>query len=176
MLNTKFSTVDFSEAAEGVIAGYASRFGEVDSYNDIVVKGAFKKSLKARKPLMLWMHDQAKPIGVWTKLEEDDVGLRVEGKITTASAAGRDAFELMKDGALSGLSIGFLTVRFGRGEGGVRLLQEIDLREISLVTMPALDSARVDGVKADGDDSMRALAEHMQAVQAREWMRYKLRG
>lgn len=136
-------------------SGYGSVFGVLDSYADIVAHGAFKRSLKdaksaGRMPALLWQHDASAPIGVYESMREDDHGLFVEGRLSDTQL-GREAYTLLKDGALSGLSIGFVTRKSKvDNESGVRTLTDIQLWETSLVTFPANDAARVTGVKADG--------------------------
>jgi hypothetical protein len=139
---------------DGHFSGYASVFDVVDGDYDVVVKGAFAESLaswEARKalPALLWQHRQSEPIGVYTKMVEDSVGLYVEGRLALKTARGAEAHELMKMGAVSGLSIGFVS----RDDSydrvtSVRTLKKVDLWEVSVVTFPANDAARVNGVKA----------------------------
>jgi HK97 family phage prohead protease len=136
--------------------GYGSVFGVLDSYADIVAKGAFRRTLKeskakGRMPALLWQHDPSKPIGVYEDMREDETGLIVKGRLSDTQL-GREAYTLLKDGALSGLSIGFRTLKSKVDEeNGVRTLTDIELWETSLVTFPANDAARVTGVKADGE-------------------------
>ena len=94
---------------DGTFSGYGSVFNVVDSYQEIVVPGAFKDSLESRTPSLLWQHRSGEPIGVYTKLAEDTVGLQVEGRLALKTARGAEAYELLKMGAISGLSIGFVT-------------------------------------------------------------------
>jgi HK97 family phage prohead protease len=141
-----------SPAEDGTFEGVASVFGEVDMLGDAVAPGAFRKSLAAhrragRQPLLLWMHDIGAPIGRWLSITETAEGLKVKGKLTLATAKGREAYELLKERALDGLSIGFRTLQSARTKTG-RMLQEVDLAEISLVALPALASARVTSVKS----------------------------
>lgn len=137
--------------ADGVFSGYASLFGRVDLGKDVVEKGAFARSLKARGAAgirMLFQHDPAEPIGVWTEIREDARGLFVRGKLTRDVARAREVLSLMKGGALDGLSIGFRAVRTRKDAGsGVRRILEADLWEISVVTFPMLPEARIDTVK-----------------------------
>lgn len=141
--------------AEGaVIEGYASVFGLADQGGDVVLPGAYAASLKAirasgRSVKMLWQHDPGQPIGVWDEVAEDATGLRVKGRVLTDLARGREAATLMAAGAIDGLSIGYRTVRAERDGKGRRLLAEIDLWEVSLVTFPMLPDARA-AVKSDG--------------------------
>jgi HK97 family phage prohead protease len=135
--------------------GYGSVFGVKDSYADVVAKGAFAHTLEGRNragraPALLWQHDPSMPIGVYTDMREDDTGLFVKGRFSRTTK-GDEAYELLKDGALSGLSIGFTTTKSSMDEkSGIRTLTEIDLWEVSLVTFPANQAARVTAVKSDG--------------------------
>lgn len=149
--------------ADGVFSGYASLFGETDLARDTVERGAFAASLARRGVMgvkMLWHHDPAEPIGLWSDIREDARGLAVTGRILTDLARGREALVLLRAGAVDGLSIGFRTVRAvpeapGR-KGGGRRLMEVDLWEISLVTFPMLPAARVAAVKATGPGDLAA--------------------
>lgn len=139
---------------DGTFEGYASVFDVEDDMRDVVAAGAFKKSLAAhrkagRMPALLWQHDRAEPIGGWLDVREDATGLYVKGRLFIADIPrARQAHALLKGGGLSGLSIGFRTVQAEIDENtGIRKLIEIDLFEVSLVTFPALESARVHSVK-----------------------------
>ena len=145
---------------DGLFSGYASVFEEIDSYRDIVKRGAFEKTLaesesKGRAVPILWQHDAAKPIGVYTELKEDEHGLYVEGQLNMDVQQAREALSLLRQKALSGISIGYNSVRYDTDvKSGVRRLYELKLFEASLVTFPACDSARVTDVKtilADGN-------------------------
>ena len=142
--------LELKASEDGSIQGYASKFGEIDDYGDVMVKGAFLDSLNERQPAMLWQHDMAQPIGIWESLSEDESGLYVKGKILPSVQKGREAIELIKQGALNGMSIGFSIKSGGReyNEEGHRLIKLVDLYEVSLVTFPALNSARIDAQKA----------------------------
>jgi hypothetical protein len=134
--------------------GYGSVFGVVDAYADVVAAGAFARSLKEwkskqRTPALLWQHDPGQPTGVWDELREDEKGLYVKGHLADTQL-GRESHTLLKMGALSGLSIGFRTRKSQIDEEtGIRTLTDIDLWEVSLVTFPANDPARVTAVKAE---------------------------
>jgi hypothetical protein len=140
---------------EGVIEGYASLFGQVDQSGDKVAAGAFAASLGRRGAAgvrMLYQHAAGEPVGVWTLIKEDARGLFVRGRILTEIARGREVLALLRAGAIDGLSIGFRTLRAERAAGQpVRTLLEIDLWEVSVVTFPMLDGARVTGVKTGAD-------------------------
>jgi HK97 family phage prohead protease len=92
---------------------------------------------------LLWQHDSSKPIGVWRDIHEDSKGLFVRGHIIASTQCGFEALELLKAGAIDGLSIGYWIVKSHKSNNGVRYLTEIDLREISLVTFPMLPEARI---------------------------------
>ena len=94
---------------DGLFSGYGSVFGVLDSYKEVVAPGAFSESLQGRMPALLWQHRAGEPIGVYTAVREDAVGLYVEGKLALKTARGAEAYELLKMRALSGLSIGFVT-------------------------------------------------------------------
>ena len=136
-----------------VIEGYASRFGLPDQGGDIVAKGAFGASLarlaaKGDKVRMLWQHDPTKPIGVWDEIREDETGLWVKGRLLSEVALAREAATLIDAGAIDGLSIGYRTVRAEKDQKGRRVLTEVELWEVSLVTFPMLAEAKV-GKKSD---------------------------
>lgn len=138
---------------KGIIMGYASCFDKVDQQRDIIEKGAFSKTLRAwelsgKKPKMLWQHHSDKPIGIWTSLHQDDYGLYVEGRLALGVACADEAYLLLKAGVLDGLSIGFRTIEAVQDrQRKARLILDIDLIEISLVTFGANASATVHRVK-----------------------------
>ena len=140
--------------ADGTVEGYGSVFGVRDNYDDVISKGAFIQSLKDHKaagtmPAMLWQHDADKPIGVWTEMVEDEKGLRIKGQLALETVKGKEAHALLKMGALNGLSIGFMSKEWAYDrDTEVRTLTAIDLWEVSLVTFPANEKARVTNVKS----------------------------
>ena len=150
----------FCRLGEGVavtdgcrIEGYASVFGITDQGGDVVVAGAYRRSLdrlkrEGRAVKMLWQHDPAQPIGIWEDIREDPKGLWVRGRILTEVEKGREAAALIAAGAIDGLSIGYRTVTAEKDAKGQRLLREVELWEVSLVTFPMLPEARV-GAKSD---------------------------
>jgi HK97 family phage prohead protease len=146
-----------------VVEGYASLFGIKDQGGDVVMAGAYGLSLsrlKGRgcKVKMLWQHDPAQPIGVWDEVREDAQGLWVKGRILTEVERGREAAALLAAGAIDGLSIGYRTVKAERDGRGQRLLSELELWEVSLVTFPMLSEARVQA-KSDDDGHWRQMAQ-----------------
>jgi HK97 family phage prohead protease len=149
----------------GSVEGYASTFGNEDSYSDIVVPGAFKNSISGRMPKMLWQHFPNQPIGVWEAVKEDSKGLYVRGRFADTQL-GRDARELAKIGAIDSMSIGFATKRERYDqEKRVRYLEEVELWEVSLVTFPANDQARIVNVKrAQNITNIRELEQFLRDV------------
>ena len=146
------------------ISGYASLFGQADQSGDTVEKGAYGVSLRhniAKKNTikMLWQHDPTEPIGVWDEVREDTKGLWVKGRILKDVARGREAAALVEAGAIDGLSIGYRTVKARKDDKGGRLLSELELWEVSLVTFPMLPDARVGAKGSDpADPVLRELA------------------
>ena len=147
-------------------SGYGAVFGNVDSYGDVIEKGAFSQYLadvqagKQDWPAMLQQHGgwgmtaaDYKPVGVYSDLKEDDIGLKTTG-ILADTSDGSDLYKLMKmqpRPAISGLSIGYYVreqAYGGKNDPYDRLLKQIDLVEISIVTFPANGKARIGGVKA----------------------------
>jgi HK97 family phage prohead protease len=133
----------------GMIAGYASFFDVVDRQQDWIAKGAFARTLRAwqlsgKTPKMLWQHNGKQPIGVWTCLQEDRQGLYVEGRLALGVRQADEAYLLLKEGALDGLSIGFRALKTRQDkERKARILLDVDLIEISLVTFGANARATV---------------------------------
>ncbi len=171
-LEQKFCTFgDSLTVAEGtIIEGYASLFGDEDKGGDIVEPGAYAKSLVAlgnsgRQVKMLWQHDPAQPIGVWDEVREDGRGLYVKGRLLETVARAREAAALIAANAIDGLSIGYRTVKAVKNDKGQRLLKELELWEVSLVTFPMLPSARIGakGELADATD-LRELAATIKAA------------
>lgn len=139
----------------GEFEGYGSVFGVKDSYGDIVMPGAFAKSLtswsqKGRLPAMLWQHKMSEPIGVYSEMREDDRGLYVKGRLLIeGDPLAVRAHTHMKAGSLTGLSIGYILNEWEYSKDkDAWLLKEIDLWEVSPVTFPANDEARIEDVKA----------------------------
>lgn len=143
----------------GTFEGYAARFGEPNSFNEIIVPGAFAKSIRDRTPSMFWSHRSDEPIGVWTEVQEDERGLRVRGRLVTETRRGAEALALLKAGAVRGLSIGFRAVEQERDKSGVRVLKEIDLPEISIVSLPASRNAQITSVRSDSPDAIASFTQ-----------------
>ena len=129
------------------VEGWASRFYARDLNDDVVAPGAFAASLARTGPAgvkMLWQHDADEPVGVWETVEERPEGLWVRGRLLDATPRGRLAASLVSAGAADGLSIGFRAVRARKDDTGrLRVLTEVELWEVSLVTFPMLAGARL---------------------------------
>lgn len=172
-IDMALETKSLTEAGE--FEGYASTFGNVDQGGDVVEPGAFIESVvraksDGRSIPMLWQHDQREPIGIWKDISEDSKGLFVRGQLLVeADPLAKRAHGLLKAKALGGLSIGY-GVPAGGAEmderrRGVRRLKKLDLREISLVTMPMNTAAKVTTVKSILDagalPTVREFEEHL---------------
>lgn len=167
----KFTDNDGDEA--GTFEGYGSVFGNKDSYGDVMAPGAFQKTLARHKsagtmPKMLLNHGSMGgslfggsdpmadlPIGKWTSMSEDANGLQVKGRlINLDTERGKSIYGAMKEGELSGLSIGYLPKEFERGtkpDEPKRTLKSVDLFEVSPVTFPANEMAGVSAIKSARD-------------------------
>ncbi|MEN6543048.1 HK97 family phage prohead protease [Parvibaculum sp.] len=150
----------------GEIVGYASEFGTKDHGGDTVQAGAFAASLATTKAAgrqipMLWQHRPDEPIGSWNSAVEDRRGLKVSGRIVLETSRGQEAFALAKAGALNGLSIGYRTIKSRPAGGRGRFLDQLDLVEISLVTFPMLDSARISAVKTQTTITRADVKSHL---------------
>ncbi|GAB4184023.1 MAG: HK97 family phage prohead protease [Thalassobaculales bacterium] len=150
------SAVEFRASAiepDGTFAGYGSVFGTIDAFGDTIASGAFRASLaqhaaRGTMPALLWQHRDEAPIGTWLSMEEDATGLACVGKLTLSVAQAAEAYALLKARSITGLSIGFKAVAWTNAPSGVRLLTEIDLWEVSIVTFPANLAARVTEVRS----------------------------
>jgi len=146
---------DEKEKDKGMFEGYASIFGNKDLGNDVIEKGAFMRSLRrkgAKKIKMLYQHDTKEPIGVFDKVMEDQNGLYVKGRLAMGTQKGKEVYELMKMGAIDGLSVGYRVDSKGHhydDKRKYRVLKEVDLMEISAVTFPMNPRARIQAVKSD---------------------------
>lgn len=173
-MDCSFAELKFAGSDEQTMtfSGYGAVFGNVDSYGDVIQKGAFKDTLTRAKrakqwPAMLMQHggmfgSDSTPVGIWTDMYEDDTGLFVEGKLAP-TVRGTEAYQLLKmepRPAISGLSIGYLAKEWSvrtRPDEPRRTLKSVELLEVSLVTMPANPKARVQNVKSI--EELKTLAE-----------------
>jgi uncharacterized protein len=150
MRELEIKNFDFEVKATGEneFEGYASVFGNTDSHNDVVVKGAFSKTLKESKRVkVLWQHDPWQPIGKPLAMSEDSKGLNVKFNISNTTL-GKDVVQLIKDGVIDELSIGFNTIKDEWDkQKGTRLIKEVKLWEFSPVTFASNDQANITGTK-----------------------------
>lgn len=151
----------------GQIEGLAAGYGNLDAHGDIFAPGAFTKSIAAisrggRTPAMLLHHDQRRPAGRWTDFAETPKGLVVKGHLAIEAADGREAYALLKGGALTGLSVGYREKAAKAGPQGANLITEADLFEVSLVATPSNPITTISSVKGIGDvrDLENLLREH----------------
>lgn len=140
------------------LSGYASAFGgqQPDSAGDYIKAGAYSRTIAdwsaSDRPLpMLFSHDVSRPIGIWPSLVEDGFGLKAEGELTPGVPDADAAEALIRHRALTGLSIGFRPRKASSGPKGTRILEDIELFEVSPCVHPANDRARVTGIKAAGE-------------------------
>ena len=152
-----------ADADARTIEGLGSVFHNVDQGGDIVLPGAFSKTLKARTPAMLWQHKSDHVIGVWDEMRETPEGLRVKGRILETTL-GNDVYTLAKAGALTGLSIGYGVKDSSIDKKtGIRQLKDLDLYEVSLVTFAMNEKATITHVKTK-PATERELEEYLRDV------------
>lgn len=166
-LNRLDTTLRLEDLGDAEFAGYASVFGVADSAGDVVARGAFTASLRKRPAAevrLLYQHLATEPIGVWQQIREDSHGLFVRGRLICDVARGREVMALIREGAISGLSIGFRTVRATRDPvTRHRILNEIELWEISVVTFPMSPQSQVVAVGKSVAAQIRKASRQMAA-------------
>ena len=163
-LDGRFEIKSLTE--DGTFSGYGSVFGNEDLGGDIVAAGAFTETIKAHAlnktmPALLWQHNPDDVIGKYTKMAEDERGLYVEGQLCLDTVKGKEAYALLKMGAMSGLSIGYWPTKWEWDDKNyTRTLKEVDLWETSIVTFPMNDKARIGDVKSLDDIKTVRDVEH----------------
>lgn len=155
------------QSQTGLFEGYASVFGLVDSYGELVVPKAFEATLTRHNmegtlPAMLWSHDAREPIGKWLTVVEDDQGLWARGQLNLGSTRGQQALSHIRAKDVAGLSIGFIPKKTARNNDGSISLVQIDLLEISVVAMPANRRARIVNLKQATD--LREFEEQLRSL------------
>ena len=162
-----FKAIKFETKAidDNKFEGYASYFNNIDSYDDIIERGAFKKTISENRGRIkvLWQHDAAEPIGIPEEMYEDDNGLYVRAKISMTDT-GKKAMTLIRDGVITEMSIGYDVMKDDykmMGNRRVRMLKEVRLWEFSPVTFAANDKAKImkmrsllENVKYDNMDAV----------------------
>jgi HK97 family phage prohead protease len=134
----------------GLIEGLAAGYGNVDDGGDIVASGAFKSSIgTGRHPAMLLYHDPSRPVGRWDEFTETPDGLLARGRLTLDAPEGKSTYALVRDKALTGLSVGYKARKADFDQAkGIRTIVEADLFEVSLVTFPMNSRTRISAVKS----------------------------
>ena len=170
---------------KGEIAGYGSTFGNVDHGGDIVLPGAFAKSLQEYKdsntmPSMFWMHKADQVPGIWNSAVEDQYGLQMKGAFAD-TALGNDTRTLTSMKAVGGLSIGYITQDYKYDNEGNRLLKQVDLIEVSVVSLAMNPKAQITHAKSrlsergeyvpDGDEIISLKTEIEQFLRIKGWSR-----
>lgn len=129
------------------LVGYAAAFGNRDAYGDIIERGAFAKTIKENQARIKTLYNHMQPIGRPTLMREDAKGLYTESKISR-TPRGDEILELVRDGVITEMSIGYQAIKEGRNENGERMLKEVKLFEFSAVDFAANEQAVISGVKS----------------------------
>jgi len=139
----------------GEFEGYGSTFSDTpDSYGDVIARGAYADTLAEHKskgtmPKMFWQHDPSQPVGKWLEAHEDDSGLMMRGKLNMGVQRAKEAYALLKEGDIDGLSIGYRIKEYSVDtETEVWTLEKLDLQEVSIVSIGANETATITSVKA----------------------------
>lgn len=151
---------------DGSFEGYASVFNNKDLGNDVIKKGAFARTIMEKNPKqikLLYQHKTDEPIGVVDEIEEDNKGLKIKGRLAIKTQKGREVYELMKMGALDSMSIGYKLMPDSYkydDKNKRRVIKEVDLMEVSMVTFPMNPKAKITKVKLE-DMSEREIEQHL---------------
>ena len=151
--------LEFKQLTEGlkdvdlkkrIVTGYLSNFGNKDSDNDIIEKGAFTKTLTERKEQIFFLnqHNWQQPHGKFAVLQEDSKGLYFESEPLIDTSYSSDALKLYEAGIMKEHSIGFNTIKSEDEKSGVRLIKEVKLYEGSNVTLGANSETPFTGFKS----------------------------
>jgi len=151
------------------IEGLASTFGNIDRDGDIIAKGAFTNTLTKRKPKLLNQHRMDQPIGVIDSAFETEEGLLIKARMPKDNSMVKDMLPLLKMGALGDFSIGFNTVDADTTPDGNRIIKEVDLWEVSIVTIPANPEAKITRVKKIDDENTISLEKAEQINTKRDF-------
>lgn len=159
-----------ADPATRTFSGYAAVFGKVDDRPDILAPGCFDKTLaeyatKKRAPRLLWQHSMDWPIGVVTSVAADSFGLKMTGRLTAGVRFADEAYALMQDGAVDSMSIGFWTEDddYDR-DTGIRTIKAVSLMEISVVTVPAREDAKILDVQSRRPQTIRTFEEALRKL------------
>nr|WP_232503112.1 HK97 family phage prohead protease [Wolbachia endosymbiont of Cimex lectularius] len=155
-MNKKFfcSSLSIKSIEEnGVFSGYVSVFNVVDKQNDLILPGAFKENLNKDKTTLLWQHNPSEPIGYIIDIHENDVGLYITAHLLLGIQKAEEVYLMLKTGVINGLSIGYIPIEYDIDhESEARVLRQVELWEVSLVTFPANLAAQVVNVKSQDNE------------------------
>lgn len=158
--------VRFSDVGDGgEIEGVAVRFDTIDTYRTTFAPEAFR-GLDGRTVPMLWAHDPSNVIGSWSSFQVRDGGLSAKGKLNLEVAKAKEVRAMLKAGDISGLSVGFRTVKDERAANGVRRITEAQLYELSIVAFPSVPGSGVTKVRFSDNPGKEAAAAFVAACQA----------
>lgn len=146
----KSITID-TASPDGTISGYASVFGNIDDYGDVILAGAYDDVINGPMPKMFFNHQSYSgvPIGIWTSMSVDERGLKVTGRINLELALGREVYSAIKQGAIDGLSVCIDVVESYWTDDDFRVIVKVaGMPEISICTFPANTEARLTDVKS----------------------------
>lgn len=155
-----FEVSELKSTKEGTFQGYASKFNGTDSYGDTILPGAYADVIDSAKklPIFLNHNTQEVPLGFYSLVKEDEKGLYVEGELTLSIQKARDVYEALKAGSLNGLSVGIwlshndYKLKDVDDPWSGRTIEHVSgLREISVCTYPADDSARICAIKSSAE-------------------------
>jgi uncharacterized protein len=162
MIQTRLTTrLQIKSLSSMQFDGHGSIFGNVDLGGDVVMPGAFKRTLAEHKsentlPAMFWMHDVTRVPGKWLDMSEDNMGLATKGELAPTDL-GKEIHILLKMDAVSGLSIGYVPKQVDYSSDGVRMIYDADLMEVSIVSLPMNPKAQILHVKS----RLSALGEYV---------------
>ncbi|MBI5192768.1 MAG: HK97 family phage prohead protease [Nitrospirae bacterium] len=165
-MNRKSFRLELKQIGDtGEFTGYAAVFGNEDFHGDVIEQGAFKRTIdhSGGKIPILWQHSSYEPIGIGLEMQEDATGLQVKAALNLDTIRGREAYSLLKQGALKGLSIGYDVVK-DSWDNGKRILKELKLWEYSLVTFPANPMALISNVKSVDKQEIEKTIKTLQAL------------
>lgn len=159
------SSVTDVDETQGLVKGLGSVFGNIDSDGDIIVKGAYTKTIQENRDRIkyLYQHRLDKPIGTMKELNELEQGLEFVAQLAVKTRLGRDVMEMIKAGVITENSVGFATVKqdYNKSEG-VNYIKEVKLYEISAVTLAANPLALIEDIKGDGQSKQELLNEYIE--------------
>lgn len=149
-----YSSLSIKSITEnGLFSGYASIFNIIDKQNDLILPGAFKENLDTNKIKLLWQHNPSEPIGNIIDIYENDVGLYIVAHLLLGVKKAEEAYLMLKTGTINGLSIGYIPIKYDVDhESGARVLKQVELWEVSLVTFPANSEAQIINVKNQNNE------------------------